>query len=61
MTQDGVAVWLGIDWADEKHRRAMRIDGESRMAQHVREATSARSEHSNRFKTNHPKSFTQKS
>lgn len=31
MTQDGVAVWLGIDWADEKHRWAMRIDGESRI------------------------------
>jgi hypothetical protein len=29
MTQDGVAVWLGIDWADEKHRWAMRIDGET--------------------------------
>ena len=31
MTQDGVAIWLGIDWADEKHRWAMRIDGESRI------------------------------
>jgi transposase len=33
MTQDGVAVWLGIDWADEKHRWAMRIDGETRLQQ----------------------------
>jgi hypothetical protein len=31
MTRNGVAVWLGIDWADEKHRWAMRIDGESRI------------------------------
>jgi Transposase/Transposase IS116/IS110/IS902 family len=31
MTQDGVAVWLGIDWADEKHSWAMRIDGETRV------------------------------
>ena len=29
MTQDGIAVWLGIDWADEKHSWAMRIDGET--------------------------------
>jgi transposase len=29
MTQDAVAVWLGIDWADQKHRWAMRIDGET--------------------------------
>jgi transposase len=33
MTQGGVAVWLGIDWADEKHRWAMRIDGETRIHQ----------------------------
>lgn len=33
MTQDGVAVWLGIDWADEKHRWAMRVDGETRIQQ----------------------------
>jgi transposase len=31
MTQGGIAVWLGIDWADEKHRWAMRIDGETRI------------------------------
>jgi transposase len=31
MTQDSVAVWLGIDWADQKHRWAMRIDGETRI------------------------------
>lgn len=33
MTRDGVAVWLGIDWADEKHRWAMRTDGEARIQQ----------------------------
>ncbi len=33
MTQDGVAVWLGIDWADQKHRWALRIEGESRIQQ----------------------------
>jgi transposase len=33
MTQDGVVVWLGIDWADQKHRWAMRIDGETRIQQ----------------------------
>ena len=33
MTQGGEAVWLGIDWADEKHRWAMRIDGETRIQQ----------------------------
>lgn len=33
MTQDRVAVWLGIDWADQKHRWAMRIDGEARIQQ----------------------------
>jgi hypothetical protein len=27
MTQDRVAVWLGIDWADQKHQWAMRING----------------------------------
>jgi hypothetical protein len=31
MTRDEVAVWLGIDWADQKHRWAMRIDGEERV------------------------------
>ncbi|MCU1260262.1 MAG: transposase family protein [Bryobacterales bacterium] len=31
MTRDGVAVWLGIDWADEKHSWAMRVDGETRV------------------------------
>jgi hypothetical protein len=33
MTQDGVAIWLGIDWADQKHRWAMRIKGETRIQQ----------------------------
>lgn len=33
MTQDDVTLWLGIDWADEKHRWAMRIDGEARIQQ----------------------------
>jgi transposase len=33
MTQDQVAVWLGIDWADQKHRWAMRINGEARFQQ----------------------------
>jgi hypothetical protein len=33
MTQDGVTVWLGIDWADQKHRWAMRHDGETRIEQ----------------------------
>jgi transposase len=33
MTQDGIAVWLGIDWADQKHRWAMRIEGETRVQQ----------------------------
>lgn len=33
MTHDGIAIWLGIDWADEKHRWAMRIDGETRIQQ----------------------------
>jgi transposase len=33
MTQDEVAVWLGIDWADQKHRWAMRIAGERRVTQ----------------------------
>jgi hypothetical protein len=33
MTQDRVTVWLGIDWADQKHRWAMRIDGEARIQQ----------------------------
>ena len=30
MTQENETVWLGIDWADEKHRWAMRILGETR-------------------------------
>jgi transposase len=33
MTQDEVAVWLGIDWAEQKHRWAMRIAGERRVTQ----------------------------
>jgi hypothetical protein len=33
MTQNEVAVWLGIDWADQKHRWAMRVDGEHRVTQ----------------------------
>jgi transposase len=33
MKKDGVAAWLGIDWADEKHRWAMRVDGEARVQQ----------------------------
>jgi transposase len=33
MTQDRVAVWLGIDWADQKHQWAMRINGESHVQQ----------------------------
>ena len=33
MTRDGIAAWLGIDWADEKHRWAMRINGENRIQQ----------------------------
>ena len=33
MTQDGVTIWLGIDWADQKHRWALRIDGEARIQQ----------------------------
>src|SRR4051794_23627168 len=33
MTQDKVAAWIGIDWADQKHRWAMRIEGETRIQQ----------------------------
>jgi Transposase/Transposase IS116/IS110/IS902 family len=33
MTQDGVTIRLGIDWADQNHRWAMRIDGEARIQQ----------------------------
>jgi transposase len=33
MTHDGVTIWLGIDWADQRHRWAMRIDGETRIEQ----------------------------
>ena len=32
-TEDRVAVWLGIDWADQKHQWAMRINGETRIQQ----------------------------
>ena len=31
MTQANETVWLGIDWADEKHRWAMHIQGETRI------------------------------
>ena len=31
--QDKVAAWIGIDWADQKHRWAMRIEGETRIQQ----------------------------
>jgi transposase len=31
MTHEGVTIWLGIDWADQKHRWAMRIDRETRI------------------------------
>lgn len=33
MTRDEVAVWLGIDWADQKHRWAMRVAGEQSITQ----------------------------
>jgi hypothetical protein len=33
MTQDGVTLWLGIDWADQKHRWALRVAGQSRIQQ----------------------------
>ena len=33
MTQDGVTIWLGIDWADQKHRWALRVAGQSRIQQ----------------------------
>jgi transposase len=33
MTEDRVAAWLGIDWADQKHRWAMRLTGETRIYQ----------------------------
>jgi hypothetical protein len=33
MTQERMSVWLGIDWADQKHRWAMRIDGEAKIQQ----------------------------
>ena len=33
MTEEGVSIWLGIDWADQKHRWAMRIGGETRIQQ----------------------------
>jgi len=32
-TEDRVAVWLGIDWADQRHQWAMRINGETRIQQ----------------------------
>ena len=28
-----MTIWLGIDWADQKHQWAMRIDGETRIRQ----------------------------
>jgi hypothetical protein len=31
MTEQAVSIWLGIDWADQKHRWAMRIDRETRV------------------------------
>lgn len=31
MKENGISVWLGIDWADEKHSWAMRVDGETRV------------------------------
>jgi transposase len=44
-TQAKETVWLGIDWADRKHRWAMRIDGEIRIQQgeleHTPEAVDA--------------------
>jgi hypothetical protein len=42
MTQDEVVVWLGIDWADQKHRWAMRIEGETRIQQGDLEHTPSR-------------------
>lgn len=33
MAHEGVTIWLGIDWADQRHRWAMRIEGESRIEQ----------------------------
>jgi transposase len=33
MTQDGVTIWLGMDWADQKHRWALRVAGQSRLQQ----------------------------
>ena len=33
MTQDGVTLWLGIDWADQNHRWALRMDGEAHIQQ----------------------------
>lgn len=33
MTQEKTSVWLGIDWADQKHRWAMRVDGEAKIQQ----------------------------
>jgi len=33
LTQDGVTIWLGIDWADQKHRWALRVEGQSRIQQ----------------------------
>src|SRR5437763_17135236 len=31
MTQEGVTIWLGMDWADQKHRGALRVAGQSRI------------------------------
>ena len=33
MIQNRVSVWLGIDWADQKHQWAMKIEGETRIQQ----------------------------
>jgi hypothetical protein len=45
MANEKETVWLGIDWADQKHRWAMRIDGETRVQQgeldHTPEAVDA--------------------
>ena len=33
MAEETVRIWLGIDWADRKHRWAMRVDGQTRIMQ----------------------------
>ena len=30
MEQDSITVWMGIDCADQKHRWAMRVEGETK-------------------------------